>query len=1090
MHRLFTVLIILGFCLQLTAADPAGIEFFEKKIRPVLVSECYKCHSKEKKVKGELRLDWKGGWQEGGESGAAIIPGQPGKSLLIQSIRHADEDLKMPEKKKLTPEQIADFEKWVAMGAPDPRTTGEVSSEQKELDLEAERQFWAFQPVMGKAAPKVKDTKWPRNPIDRFIRAAQEDKGIVPVADADDATLLRRLYFDLIGLPPTPAQMDTFGKAAKTDRAEAIGNVIDELLASPHFGERWGRHWLDVARFSESTGGGRTLLMKEAWRYRDYVANSFNADKPYDQFVREQIAGDLIEGGTPNQRYERLAATAFLLLGPSNYELQDKTVLEMDIIDEQLDTMGKAFLGLTIGCARCHDHKFDPISTEDYYGMAGIFKGTKVVVHSNVSIWNERSIPMSPEQKKLYKEQSIQIAALKKEINKLKKKTGKNPSETGPTPVDSLQGIVVDDLQAKLKGEWTLSTSNKGYVGENYIHDGAVGKGEKSATYKIKIPEDGKFEVRVSYTHGDNRDSKVPVLIRHADGEVTKYIDQTKNPPIEGHFISLGTYDFLVGEWEAVVISTKGTTQHVIADAVQFLPEGTKSSRKKKTKKPDDFDGIVIDNPDAKVSGTWGKSEGVKNHVGSEYLFTSNPNNKVVYPVKFPKGGKYEVRISFAHHPNRSSKTLVKVRHNDGEKTFRINQKKEPAADGYFQSLGFFEFQSGPSDAVEISAMGSDGAVVADAVQFLPKGAPVVAQKKPKAEKNPVKPDPSADKARLSKMQKELKSLEAKAIKQPKIIAAEEAENPGDIQIAIRGNVHNAGPKTPRRFIEVLNRGPLPIIAPKSSGRMALANWLASAEHPLTARVFVNRVWHHLFGQGLVTSVDNFGHMGRLPANQALLDHLAMGFVEQGWSVKKLIRKIVLSRVYQLSSESSPLQTKADVENNLFWRQNRRRLQAEAIRDSILSVSSQLNLKTGGATIKDGTTTEYGYEFDGTRRSIYTPVFRNTPLEIMQVFDFADPNLVIGERTTSSIPTQALFLMNSPFMREQAESAAKALLAENLPDKSSRIEQTYRRTLGRSATSSEREVFLKFLESEKDEAKAWRQIFHGLYASPDFRYLN
>ncbi|SVB24024.1 uncharacterized protein METZ01_LOCUS176878, partial [marine metagenome] len=533
------------------------------------------------------------------------------------------------------------------------------------------------------------------------------------------------------------------------------------------------------------------------------------------------------------------------------------------------------------------------------------------------------------------------IAVLKKEINKLKKKGGAKTTAASPLPVDRLQGIVVDDLQAKLKGAWTLSTSNKGYVGTNYIHDGAAGKGEKSVAYKVKIPGDGKFEVRVSYTHGTNRDSKVPVLIRHADGETTKYIDQTKNPPIDGHFVSLGTYDFLVGEWEAVVISTKGTKQHVIADAVQFLPEGT----------------------------------------------------------------------------------------------------------------------------------------------------PVVAQKKPKADNEPAKANPSANKDRLAKMQKELKALESKAVKRPQIIAADESKTPGDIQIAIRGNVHNAGPKTPRRFIQVLNQGPLPKIAPKASGRMELANWMASAQHPLTARVFANRVWHHLFGKGVVTSVDNFGHMGRLPSNQALLDHLAVRFVEQDWSMKELIREIVLSRVYQLSSETGA-QAKVDVENELHWRQNRRRLQAEAIRDSILSVSGQLNTTVGGATIKPGTKIEYGYQFDGTRRSLYTPVFRNTPLEILAVFDFADPNLVVGERTTSSVPTQALYLMNNPFVRTQSEAAAKRLLTEELIDNTARIKNAYRRTLGRNPTSSEREILLKFLGQEKDEAKAWGTIFHSLYGSLDFRFLN
>ena len=939
MHRLFTVLILTANVAW--TADPAGIDFFEKKIRPVLVSECYKCHSKEAKVKGELRLDWRGGWQKGGESGAAIIPGRVGKSLLIQAIRHADVDLKMPPKKKLSAEQIADFEKWVAMGAPDPRVKSEATAEEKKLDLEAARQFWAFQPVKKHPRPVLKNKNWALTGIDQFVLSELEKKDLNPVEDADHLTLLRRLYFDLVGLPPKPDQMTAFVEAAGKNRNNAIEKVVDELLASPHFGERWGRHWLDIVRFSESTGGGRTLLMKEAWRYRDYVVNAFNTDKPYTEFIREQIAGDLIEDGSIEQQQERLTATAFLLLGPTNYELQDKTVLEMDIVDEQMDTMGKAFMALTIGCARCHDHKFDPIRTEDYYGMAGIFKSTKSVIHSNVSTWNKRALPISPEDEKTAKQQTAQIADLKKEIKKLKKKTGANATGTGPTPVDSLPGIVVDDLQAKLKGEWKQSTSNKGYVGESYIHDGAAGKGEKSVTYKVKIPGDGKFEVRVSYTHGTNRDRKVPVLIRHADGEVTKYIDQTKNPPIDGHFISLGTYDFLVGEWEAVVISTKGTTQHVIADAVQFLL----------------------------------------------------------------------------------------------------------------------------------------------------KGSPVVAKKEPKPKKKPAKSNLSDDKAKLSELEKELKTLEANRVKQPQIIAAAETENPENIKISIRGNVHNAGPKTPRRFIQVLNRGSLPKIKTKSSGRMELANWMASTEHPLTARVFSNRVWHHLFGKGLVVSVDNFGHMGRLPTNQALLDHLAIRFAKQGWSVKKLIREIVLSRTYQLSSNSGG-QAKVDLENKLHWRQNRRRLQAEAIRDSILSVSGQLNKKVGGPTIKPGTTTEYGYEFDGTRRSIYTPVFRNTPLEIMQVFDFADPNLVMGERTTSSVPTQALYLMNSSFVREQSKLATQRLLKEKLADESARIELAYRLALGRNATAREREIVLTFLKEENEPHKAWIQVFQGLYASLDFRFLN
>ncbi|MCH2060944.1 MAG: DUF1553 domain-containing protein [Verrucomicrobiales bacterium] len=919
-------------------AENAGLDFFEKEIRPILVSECYQCHSAEEKIKGKLRLDWKGGWQKGGESGTAIIPGRVGKSLLIQAVRHSDSDLQMPPKKKLRTEQIQALEKWIAMGAPDPRLSAESSSEQKQLDLEAAKQFWAYRPVNNPTPPAVRDKNWPRTDIDRFILAAQEKKGIHPVRDSDATTLLRRFYFDLIGLPPPPGKVESFIKAAESGRQEALENLVDELLASPEFGVRWARHWLDIARFSQSTGGGRTLLFGDAWRYRDYVVEAFNSDKPYDQFIREQIAGDLLQEGSIEEKQAALIATAFLLLGPTNYELQDKTVLEMDIIDEQLDTMGKAFLGLTIGCARCHDHKFDPIRTEDYYGMAGILKGTKVVIHSNVSTWNKRTLPVSSEEEKIARENTGRINAIKKELATLKKNNaGKKKSSV---PVSSLPGIVVDNLDAKLKGEWTQSTSNAGFVAQNYIHDGAKGKGEKEVAYKVKIPGDGKFEVRISYTEGTNRARKVPVIIRHADGEVTKYIDQTKTPPIDGSFISLGTYDFLVGEWEAVVISNKGTSQHVIADAIQFLPDGTNTVARK-------------DLPD-------------------------------------------------------------------------------PA----------------------------------------------------------VKKDTNDTKNRIKKLEAELKSLQKNNSGSPKVIAAGEAEKTGDIHIAVRGNVHNVGKKTPRGFIQVLQQTPTPEFPAESSGRAELAEWIASPKNPLTARVFVNRVWHHLFGTGIVSSVDNFGHMGRMPTNPELIDHLASGFMANNWSIKKLIRAIMLSRVYQLSSEQGTLQAEVDLENLLHWRQNRRRLQAEAIRDSILSVSGSLDKKMGGPTVKAGTKTEYGYKFEGNRRSIYIPVFRNTLPEIMQVFDFADPNLVMGKRTTSSVPTQALFLMNNPFVRQQAKTAASRLLKDEPGNNEAKVNYAYQLTLGRSPSISETKAILDFLEPDEKPETAWTEVFQSLFASLNFRYLD
>ncbi len=362
-----SLLILLGMAAQ-GIADDEGITFFEKKIRPVLVEQCYRCHSAEKRQRGGLEVDTREALLKGGESGPAIVPHKLDKSLLIQALRYTDPELEMPPNGKLPAHVIADFEKWVKMGAPDPRTGKKVVKDYG-IDIEEGRKFWSFQQVQKPSLPVVKNKTWSRHPIDQFLLAQWEKKGIEPVGDADRVTLIRRAYFDLIGLPPSPKQIDDF---VNDQSPNAFAKVVDALLASPHFGERWGRHWLDVARYAESSGGGRSLLFPDAWRYRDYVIHSFNSDKPYNRFIKEQIAGDLLKAQEDRERFWNIVATGFWILGPINYELQDKPVLDSDVIDEQLDTMGRTLMGMTIGCARCHDHKFDPIPTKDYYAMAVI----------------------------------------------------------------------------------------------------------------------------------------------------------------------------------------------------------------------------------------------------------------------------------------------------------------------------------------------------------------------------------------------------------------------------------------------------------------------------------------------------------------------------------------------------------------------------------------------------------------------------------------------------------------------------------------------------------------------------------------------
>jgi hypothetical protein len=922
----------------LAADDRGGLEFFEKKIRPLLVEQCYGCHSAEaKKRRGGLVLDTRDAIRKGGDTGPAVVPGKPEDSLLLQVVKYIDR-IKMPPKGKLPAAAVADLEQWIKMGAPDPRekTTTTIA---KGMDIEARRKFWAFQPPRLHPVPAVHDAAWPHGDVDRFLLARLEASKLRPAADAERAVLLRRVYFDLIGLPPTPEQIDAFVADKSPD---AFEKVVDGLLASPHFGERWGRHWLDVARYADSSGGGRSLLFPDAWRYRDYVIEAFNKDKPYNRFVKEQIAGDLLPYQTAEERRAQLTATAFLALGPTNYESQDKDILEMDVIDEQLDSIGRTFLGLTIGCARCHDHKFDPIPTRDYYSMAGVFKSTHTLIHDNVSRWVDLPLPATPEQEALIKKHDAQVQALKERIQIVKeaeRKAGKTVAVAkGVVAPKDLPGIVLDDTQAKRVGEWKVSKYGGSYIGDGALYDDRSAKGDRTLTFIPDFPKTGRYEVRLAYIAHENRDRKVPVHILHLDGEKTLHVDMQKPPPIDGRFISLGTYRFNTnGQWY-VLISNEGTTGHISVDALQLLPEEDEKKDDKKVEKP--------------------------------------------------------------------------------EKT-----------------------------------------------------------NKPTTEDS-------------KKLEDDLKKLIAAAPARPLAMGVEEAKQVGDFYVCIRGNTHNRGEKAPRGFLQVLTTGKPPAIRAQESGRRELAEWLARPDNPLTARVLVNRVWRHVFGAGLVRTVDEFGAVGETPSHPELLDYLALRFMEDGWSIKKLVRSLVLSHAYQTSSAARTDGVAADPENRLLWRMNRRRLEAECLRDAALCISGNLDAAAGGPTIRKGTASEYTYQFSETCRSVYVPVFRNKLPELFEAFDFPDPNLVVGRRNVSTVSTQALFLMNNPFVMEQARSAARAALKEGTDD--ARLERAYRTTLGRLPTEREKSIALAAVAGKtkpEERLAAWERLYQALFASMDFRYV-
>ena len=925
---------VVAFAFQnLKAEDARDLEFFEKKIRPALVENCIKCHSSaDKKVKGGLALDTKEGVAKGGETGPAVVPGKPELSLLVKAIVY-DGDLKMPPKGKLPPEVIADLTQWVKMGAPDPRTKNNTIVKDDKKPLKGQG-WWSFAPIANVKVPAVTNTLG-RNEIDNFILSRLEKDNLTPSSEASKAILVRRLYFDLIGLPPTPEQVKAFLSDSSVDAYEKL---VDNLLKSQHFGEKWGRHWLDVARFSESSGGGRTALFPDAWRFRDYVIRAFNSDKSFNRFLLEQIAGDLLPANDNREKADNIIATSFLALGPTNFERQDKKILEMDVIDEQLDTLGKAILGMTIGCARCHDHKFDPIPTHDYYALAGIFKSTKTLIHDNVSRWIDHKLPVDAETEKKINEHDAKVALLDNKIKELKKKTTTKADAVKKIidPKD-LDGIVIDDTKAKKVGEWTVSKFSNFFIGSGYLHDENKNKGELTLSFTPEFTKAGKYEVLLAYQAGPTRANDVPVTIFHGDGETVVHVDMQKNPPIDGRFVSLGQFRFENSGQNFVLISNMDTKGHVTVDALQFLPVGE--------------------------------------------------TEKV---VKTPAKGE------------------------------------------------------------------------------------------------------TVDAKELKKMEVALKELKAKGPVRPVAMSVEDEKKPAGINICIRGNVHTPGALVPRGFLSAVKVNDAIKIPDSASGRKEFGLWLGDDSNPLTARVYANRVWSWLLGSGLVRTTDNFGTTGEAPSHPELLDFLASGFIKDNWSTKKLVRKIVTSQTYRQSSEESTLAQQKDPENKSFSHMNRKRLEVESIRDAILMVSGKLDLAMGGSTITPGTSSEYGYKFTDYRRSVYTPIFRNNLPEIFEVFDFPDPNLVVGKRNVSTVAPQALYLMNNAFIIEKSGEAALHLLKENKLSESQKIESVYFQVLGRAPTPAEQSKVLAFLQekSEKEKAQAWPMVFQAMFSTLDFRYLH
>ena len=954
MNRFFAPAFSLAlWCASAIAAPEPTAEqthFFESKIRPVLVERCYQCHSVESgKTKGGLLLDSRDAVLKGGDTSPAVTPGDVGKSLIVAAIKREDKDLQMPPEGKgdpLTAEQVSDFEQWIKMGAPDPRVGGAKPASAIDKLVQEGRKHWAFQPVKRPEVPPGA-----ANPVDAFIMQKLAEKGLAPAPQADPRTLIRRIHFDLVGLPPTAEDVDAFvsdfNAASQEERQALIGKLVDGLLASPRYGERWARHWLDVARYADTQGAifGGDDRYPYAWTYRDYVIRAFNEDVPYDRFLREQLAADLYAAGDDNHA---LAALGFLTVGRRT----DRRV-DDDVYDDRIDVMARGLLGLTAGCARCHDHKLEPIPTRDYYALYGVLKGGKEPeVYPEIKPQRD-----TPERKDFLREDG----KLRREY------------------ITVVAGASLDvfDREYPRLGDYLLA-----------LHDG------KSVT-----------------TDQDARLKKTLLIPRKLNHRL--YDQLIKAPQ----------------KWWTAHASVFAPWQEFAA-----LPDAEFAAKAK------DLAEKFAANADGKISPAVAQA------------FAGEPPTGLQQVAE-----RYDALFAAAHKAWREEKAAA-------IKEAGALQPDDPGRSEKELKLAVIDRLCG---LVWNGARGDDavGAVLGDAknsplnlpaieLQAMQSGLLTEAQQKA-----------------MTAAAKALADLVAKHPGAPMRAMAMMEDKPFDAKVFLRGNPKTPGPDAPRAWFTVLSppdRRPWP---KESTGRRELAECIASADNPLTARVFVNRVWAWHFGEGLVRTASNFGLRGERPTHPELLDWLASEFVAKGWSIKQLHRQIILSATYQQASGPRPEAAKVDSDNKLLWRFSPRPLEFEPFRDSVLATTGKLEFIEGGKPA----------EIAGAEPNLHRTVFgivdrKNLP-NLFRSFDFPDPCFTASRRSATALTPCALVLLNSPLVVESAKALA-ARATSGSPEE--RVRQIYRIAFQREPRPGELKKALEFVAAAPEhdvvmpEATDWQ----------------
>jgi hypothetical protein len=916
MRRLaFTLLLLLAtggtaFC------QDAGIEFFETKIRPVLVEHCYKCHSHAaKKHRGELYVDSRDGLRKGGATGPAVVPGKPGQSLLLKAVQHAAGELKMPPApaEKLPAAVIADLKKWIAMGAPDPRDR--AADKTAGIDFITAGRHWAYQPLQAPTLPPVKHGQWIGAPIDRFILAKLEAQGMTPSPPADRRTLLRRAYHDLIGLPPTATEVEAF---VSDPAADAFGSIVDRLLASPHYGERWGRHWLDVARYADTKDGvlmfGDDRVRPYAYTYRDYVIRALNADTPFDQFIAEQLAADHLDNAEP----WRLAAMGFLTLG----RMFDNNV--HDVIDDRIDVVTRGFLGLTVACARCHDHKYDPIPQRDYYSLYGVFASSEAPLE----------LPL---------------------IDRPEGLGGFAEFEKKAAPKRA-------ELQKMLETQFTLLS--------------------EQARRRT-----GDYLVRVATTDPDPLETAI-------------------------FFVSLAPTDLrpqIVARWRRFLGSPNRADDPVFGpwQDLMNLPADKYAAEAR----------AVVDRWRKKPQGT---AKGQLNPLIHEALSSA----KLAGRADVAK--LYGAALLRAYDDAKKTPTPEQQQLAEA-----IAGKNSPC---YFSKSHTYYYMS-RSEKDQYGGM--------------------LTQYDKLAVQSPSAP--------------------------PRAMVLHDAAELHDPRVFVRGNAAVPGERVPRQFLRIFageERQPFA----HGSGRLDLARAISTT--PLAARVMVNRLWMQHFGEPLVATPSDFGSRSTPPVQGELLDYLAWSLRAEGGSLKKLHRQIMLSSTYQQASLDRPACRAADPDNKLLWHFQRRRLEFEAMRDTLLAVSGRLDATMHGRPV------DVANDPNNRRRTVYGLVDRQSLPGLYRAFDFASPDQSAERRPMTTVPQQALFAMNSPFVIEQAKALAARPEATGSP--AERIAALYRIVLARPPSAAEVQAGLRFIEGNRTSSQlnAWQQYAQVLLLTNEMMFVD